>query len=112
MQKENLGTYDPNYPSPPFKIIILDEADAMTKEAQSALKKIIETYSKTTRFCLICNYISKIIDPIQSRCSKLRFKPIKPCLMVDRLIYISKQENLNISKECIDIITKNCRMGI
>ncbi len=106
--KENLGTADPDYPSPPFKIIILDEADSMTKEAQSALKKIIETNSKTTRFCLICNYISKIIDPIQSRCSKMRFKPIKPVLMVDRLAFIASNENLDISKECVEIITKNC----
>lgn len=105
--KEKLGTPDPNYPSPPFKIIILDEADAMTKEAQSALKKIIEENSKITRFCLICNYITKIIDPIQSRCSKLRFKPIKPMLMINRLKYIAQQESVVLSDSFLNIITTN-----
>ena len=104
--KENLSTPDPNYPSPPFKIIILDEADAMTKEAQSALKKIIEINSKITRFCLICNYITKIIDPIQSRCSKLRFKSIKPILMCDRLKFIAENENLNVTNNNLKIIAE------
>ncbi len=105
--KEKLSSTDSNYPSPPFKIIILDEADAMTKEAQSALKKIIEINSNITRFCLICNYISKIIEPIQSRCSKLRFKLIIPEIMNLRLNEIIKKENLCINSECLNIITKS-----
>lgn len=104
--KEKLGTIDDKYPSPDFKIIILDEADTMTREAQSALKKIIEDYSKITRFCIICNYITKIIDPIQSRCSKLRFKLIKPEFMFDRLVYITKKENINISDKNLNIIAE------
>lgn len=102
--KESIGNPDKKYPSPPYKIIILDEADAMTKEAQSAMKKIIETYSKITRFCLICNYITKIIDPIQSRCSKLRFKSIHPKMITERLFCISKLEKLNVSENVLSLI--------
>lgn len=91
------------YPCPSYKIIILDEADAMTKDAQSALRKIIESYSNTTRFCIICNYYSKIIEPIISRCVQYNFLPLKKEIMIDKLTFIAKNENIseNIIKKII-----------
>ena len=71
--KSTICNPDPDYPCPNYKLVILDEADAMTNDAQSALRKIIEETSTITRFCFICNYINKIIEPIISRCMKFRF---------------------------------------
>jgi replication factor C subunit 2/4 len=101
-----IGRTDPDYLSPPFKIIILDEADAMTTDAQSALRKIIEDYSKITRFCIICNYINQIIDPLVSRCSKFRFMPIVGETMGIRLKKISEHENLSVGDKQIKKIMK------
>jgi replication factor C subunit 2/4 len=108
--KSAIGGKDPNYPCPPYKIIILDEADAMTTEAQAALRKIIEDYSRITRFFLSCNYINQIIDPIISRCSKFRFKPLDNDTIIDKLSDISQKENIPISKENIEHLIR-CASG-
>jgi replication factor C subunit 2/4 len=92
---------DTNYPSPPYKFIILDEADAMTNDAQSALRKIMESLSHNTRFCFICNYINQIIHPIISRCMKFRFKSISIKALDDKLQIIADNEKMEVSKDVI-----------
>jgi replication factor C small subunit len=84
-----------------FKIIFLDEADQLTPEAQAALRRTMEVYSSTTRFIFSCNYSSQIIPPIQSRTVVMRFRPIKPADMLNRLKAIAKQEKMNISDESL-----------
>ena len=88
----------------PFKIVILDEVDTMTQDAQAALRRTIETYSNTTRFFLICNYISKVISPIVSRCAKFRFKPISCSSIVAYLKYICEEENVVIQDDKLEKI--------
>jgi replication factor C subunit 2/4 len=104
--KVAIGTTDPNYLCPPYKIIILDEADAMTKEAQAALRKVMEENSNITRFCFICNYINQIIEPINSRCVKIRFKPIDNNSIINKLNVISKKENINIDNNGLKCIAE------
>lgn len=89
-----------------FKLIILDEADFLTKDAQAALRKIMEMYSDKTIFCLLCNYIYKIIPPIQSRCVSFYFKPLTNDEIKKQLIKISEQENIQTKEETIDFIIK------
>ncbi|PHH75908.1 hypothetical protein CDD82_4223 [Ophiocordyceps australis] len=98
------------YPCPPFKIIILDEADSMTQDAQSALRRTMETYSKITRFCLICNYVTRIIDPLASRCSKFRFKSLDQSNAKKRLEDISHTEGVQLAEGAIDTLVK-CSEG-
>jgi replication factor C small subunit len=81
------------------KIIFLDEADALTPEAQHALRRTMEKYSASTRFVLSANYASKIIEPIQSRCVVLRFKPLKEDEMLGYIERIRKNENIEISED-------------
>ncbi len=92
----------------PFKILILDEADHITDAAQHALRRTMESFSKSCRFILICNYSSKIIDPIQSRCSIFRFSPLKDEDILERLTRISKRERIKIIDEGRKAILYNC----
>lgn len=82
-----------------FKLVILDEADAMTQDAQNALRRVIEKFTENTRFCLICNYLSKIIPALQSRCTRFRFGPLTPELMVPRLEHVVGEENVDITED-------------
>ncbi|XP_073416018.1 replication factor C subunit 5 isoform X5 [Dendrobates tinctorius] len=82
-----------------FKLVILDEADAMTQDAQNALRRVIEKFTENTRFCMICNYLSKIIPALQSRCTRFRFGPLSSEMMVPRLEYVVQQENVDIAPD-------------
>lgn len=90
----------------PFKLIILDEADNMTSDAQQALRRTMELYSRSTRFCLIANYVSKIIEPIQSRCAIFRFQPIPREAVLERLKFIAESENVKITEDGLDAVWK------
>jgi replication factor C subunit 2/4 len=98
------------YPCPPYKIIILDEADSMTQDAQSALRRTMETYSKITRFCLICNYVTRIIDPLASRCSKFRFKSLDQGNAKKRLEDIAELEGVRCEEGVMDTLIR-CSEG-
>ncbi len=91
-------------PEIPFKIVLLDEADNMTADAQQALRRLMELYSVNTRFILIANYPSKIIDPIQSRCAFFRFQPLKKEDVVARLKYIAENEGVDYDYEALETI--------
>ncbi|NLE04173.1 MAG: replication factor C small subunit [Crenarchaeota archaeon] len=88
----------------PFALIILDESDQMTGAAQTALRRIMETSSRTSRFILICNQSGKIIEPIQSRCAIFRFSKLDRTAMVEHMHYIAKKEAVTLAPEAAERI--------
>ncbi len=90
----------------PFKLIILDEIDAMTEDAQAILRKVIEKYVSNVRFCFICNYLKKINPAIQSRCVIFRFNPIPYNYMHGFIIKVCENENIRITRNALNLITK------
>eukprot|EP00897_Mesotaenium_endlicherianum_P002333 jgi/Mesen1/2127/ME000152S01210 len=88
------------------KLVILDEADAMTKDAQFSLRRIIEKYTKSTRFCLICNYVSKIIPALQSRCTRFRFAPLDGPNVHSRLSLVIQQEGIDVTADGLKAVVQ------
>ena len=102
--------------SVPFKVIFLDEADALTQEAQQALRRTMENYSNTCRFIMSCNYSSKIIDPIQSRCVVFRFKILEKKDIISVIKKITESEKLKITEQALESLYEmsegDCRRAI
>jgi replication factor C small subunit len=90
----------------PLKIVILDEADFLTIQAQASLRNVIETFSKSTRFILTCNYIERIIDPLQSRCQTLKIIPPSKADIARHLCKVLSQENVNYDTDSVVNIVK------
>ena len=91
-------------PGTNFKVIFLDEADALTPDAQGALRRIMEQYAETCRFILSCNYSSKIIEPIQSRCAVFRFRPLAEDQVRDMIVNVAKEEKIQLHSDAADAI--------
>ena len=105
--REKIKTFAQKSADDDFKIIILDEADAMTTDSQFALRRIIEKYSINTRFVLICNYINKIISPLLSRCSVFRFKTMEYSNITNILNDIMEKENITIDEKLLNRLIKD-----
>ena len=89
-----------------FKIIFLDEADALTNDAQGALRRIMEQYAETCRFILSCNYSSKIIEPIQSRCAVFRFRPLSDADVTSQVHHVAKEEQVKLTDDAAEALTR------
>jgi len=92
-----------------FKLIVLDEADMMTQQAQGALRRVIEQYTKNVRFCIICNYVNRIIPAIQSRCTRFRFGPLPIVEVERRLQTVITSENVKLTEDGKQALLKLCK---
>lgn len=92
-----------------LNIVFLDEADGLTEKAQQALRRTMERYSRTTRFFLACNYITKIIDPIRGRCAILHFYPLSTFEVKSQLKNISLAEEVKVSLSALEFIAQRCK---
>ena len=92
-----------------FKLVILDETDAMTDDAQAILRQVVEKYTNNARFCLICNYIEKINLALQSRCISFRFAPLKKNQIIERMDYVIQSEQINITQDGKNSIIKHSK---
>lgn len=101
---KNFSSYADRRENIPFRIVLLDESDAMTNDAQTALRRIMEESSRTTRFVLTANYSSNIIEPIQSRCAVFRFSRLSESDVVEYLESICKKEGLKFQKTALATI--------
>ncbi|KAL2892939.1 Replication factor C subunit 3 [Bienertia sinuspersici] len=88
------------------KLVLLDEADAMTKDAQFALRRVIEKYTKSTRFALICNNVNKVISALQSRCTRFRFAPLDPTHVTERLRHVIESEGLDVTESALAALVR------
>jgi len=94
------------YGNAPFKIIFLDEADALTNDAQGALRRIMEQHAATCRFILSCNYSSKIIEPIQSRCAVFRFRPLANDQVETQIKFVAESEEVDLDQDACEAIVR------
>ena len=97
-------------PGSRFKVIFLDEADALTPDAQGALRRIMEQYAETCRFILSCNYSSKIVEAIQSRCAVFRFRPLETQKVMETVVQVAENEGLRLEKDAASAIA-NVSLG-
>ena len=93
-------------PGTTFKVIFLDEADALTPDAQGALRRIMEQNAETCRFILSCNYSSKIIEPIQSRCAVFRFRPLAEDQVLEMVTSVAANEEINLDEDAAAAIAQ------
>lgn len=95
-----------------IKLIILDEADSMSQDAQNAMRRIIEDFSSNARFCFIANYASRIIPAIQSRCAKFRFSPVRGETIQERIKHICEKESIVYTKDGLNALAETCNGDI